>query len=293
MSLEYLAFSDESGSGRDRYRSLALITGTPDTCDDIRQQLTTILNDNSLEYLEWKEIGGDSKRQGAAEGFLKVAVNGAVSQKFRVDILTWDCQDSRHAIPGQNDVANIERMYYKIFRHTGQQWGQPKWRWYPDQSSALDWRSIKAYIERTRARRHKPYFFHLFDQDNEYFNILELKECNSKQEPLVQLADIFAGMSRFSIDKSNKLVYWMNMKKQSGQPMLFPVETANGLHQRTRSEEARFELIAILNKLCKRYRLGVSIETKRYLWTPDPKNPINFWSYEAQSKYDKAPIKER
>jgi hypothetical protein len=47
------------------------------------------------------------------------------------------------------------------------------------------------------------------------------------------------------------------------------------------------------DETCKERKLGVSLKTKKGLWTPDPQRPINFWLYEPQHPEDKAPQKAK
>ena len=39
------------------------------------------------------------------------------------------------------------------------------------------------------------------------------------------------------------------------------------------------------------HKLGVSLKTNNRLQTFNRNNPINFWNYEPQGDYDKAPVK--
>ena len=57
----------------------------------------------------------------------------------------------------------------------------------------------------------------------------------------------------------------------------------------SRRQRAKFEIIDLTQRECRRYRLGVSLESRGHLWTPNPKNPIHFWQWEPQGEYDKAP----
>jgi len=50
-------------------------------------------------------------------------------------------------------------------------------------------------------------------------------------------------------------------------------------------------VLAQLDAICKRKKLGVSLKTNHGLRTFDPANPVNFWWYESQYDEDKAPVK--
>jgi len=60
----------------------------------------------------------------------------------------------------------------------------------------------------------------------------------------------------------------------------------------SKSDRCRYQLIGEVNAIYKINSLGVSLRTMKRLWTPyHPANPINFWNYEPQGDYDKAPVK--
>ena len=106
------------------------------------------------------------------------------------------------------------------------------------------------------------------------------------EAPVVQLADLFAGIAVFSGDKYPAYAQWLS--QSAGQTELFGGDTTPGFSNRQRY---RFELLRELDQLCKQRRLGVSLKTYQRLRTLDGKNPINFWLYEPQHEADKAPIK--
>ena len=43
---------------------------------------------------------------------IEQALQGALGE----DVLTWDTEDSRHKIKGRDDIANLQRMYYRPLR---------------------------------------------------------------------------------------------------------------------------------------------------------------------------------
>ena len=112
----------------------------------------------------------------------------------------------------------------------------------------------------------------------------------SRQEALVQLADLFAGMARFSREETQQCVQWLNSRVNKDQLRLPNFLDSTGVEDETTAiRQNRFQLIGKFDTLCKRHKLGVSLRKKGYLWTPDYRNPINFWNYEPQHEYDKAP----
>lgn len=119
------------------------------------------------------------------------------------------------------------------------------------------------------------------------FGIEEIRPVSSEQHPLLQLADLFAGLAVFSRNNFDDYQKWL----QATSPQAFLFHEADASSDSSRSSRERFPVLKEFDHACKQRRLGVSLKTKRGLWTPDPQNPINFWIYEAQHPEDKAPQK--
>ena len=117
------------------------------------------------------------------------------------------------------------------------------------------------------------------------FNFVKLDEQVSEEEPLIQVCDIFAGMARFSREKSDIYPQW----KHEDQKCLFPdyVETK----EISKGEANRFKFIKHFVSICKDSKMGVSIDSNDYLNTRNPHNRINFWHYTPQHDEDVAPTK--
>lgn len=230
--------------------------------------------------------------------FIDLAIKYAAQRKIRIDVLYWDLEDSRHKIQGREDKSNLERMYYKVIRHVINQWGQSKlceWELYPDAGSNLDWAAISNYLKNTKIGRRKQIadipLFREFAKDGYPINIISVSPKNSQDEPLIQLADLFAGMAKFSKEKGTEYINWVNSeesKKYAG--FSFTFENENEISS-SKKDIARFTILSKLDKLCKEHRMRVSIKTHKYLTTKDPTGPINFWFYEPQTEKDKAPTK--
>lgn len=292
MCDEMVAFSDEKGHGEERYWGISVVSGPIRSLWNVRGQLRQVLHDSGdLDCLEWKDVNGDSRRQRAAKGYVQAAVSAACSGTLRIDTLIWDMQDTRHTIPGRDDMGNLARMYYHVLAHCGRMWTKPRWRIYPDSNSALDWHNIASYVSRAKVIKPKPYLLRLFAEDEECFEIIEVRMQDSVREPLVQLADIFVGMGCLCAQKGHGVRQWMQEELRRNQPTLFPA-SSNHHHGSSRTEKARFDLIGGFYSRCRANRLGVSLQTEGRLRTWEPRNPINFWFYEPQHQLDRAPKKQ-
>ena len=112
----------------------------------------------------------------------------------------------------------------------------------------------------------------------------------SHEEPLVQLSDLFAGMVRYSHEEGETCCGWIEANPSPEQQMIPGLSEEPELKLVcSRTQECRYLLIGNFYKTCRKHKLGISIRTKKYLWTPNPMNPINFWHYTPQGDYDKSP----
>jgi hypothetical protein len=218
---------------------------------------------------------------------------------FDVSLEHGYIEDSRHKIRDRDDVANLQRMYYHIFKNVlSKRWpDKSSWILYPDQNTAIDWDTIEDILDIKSSNIEA--YSNLFTKGRfkfrlkEEFNIREIVPCGSKYEPLIQLGDLYAGMAIYSRDSYNMYchlsqTYFATVKQLS----LFDVEIDNSIKP-SRADKERCRLIFEFNKLCKSKKLGVSLDTYRGLRTRDPSNPINFWWYEPQHELDKAPLKQK
>jgi len=220
-------------------------------------------------------------------------VDKASAGQLRVDVLVWDIEDSRHKIPKRDDNANLGRMYYHLFRSVlRKRWPDNAiWRLHPDEHTAMDWETLQDFLERKSVsiETNRSLF-----ADNRFpfrlrrkFGIEEIRPVSSGGHPLLQIADLFAGLAVFSRDKYHEYNEWL--QNNSGQRSLF--DEANASSNPSRSSQERFTVLKQFDEACKRRSLGVSLKSYNGLRTPDPRNPINFWMYEAQHPEDKAPQK--
>jgi len=291
----FSAYSDESGTFDHRFQSIAIVSGEEDIINELRRKLQNELNDKKIYEVKFSEITGyQSPRAEVARQFINFAVKDFANYKrIRIDILTWDIQDSRHNIPNIDNVNNLQIMYYKVLEHMAGQWKEIRWNFYPDTNSKVNWNEIIKYLN-LRSSSHlklkQPTLINLL-QDNQRLQFHKVEPLDSVKEPLVQLADLFAGMARFSGEECPYCVQWLFSFGGKNQLKLQTVRVKHSKSQSTRIKECRYQLIGELDNICKSCRLGVSLRTKKRLWTPNRTNPINFWIYEPKGDYDKAPIK--
>jgi len=287
----HIAYADETHHNIGRYRGLALITLKQEHETALSMELQRLLQESSVTEFKWEGLR-TAKARFAALKMLEFAIKQAVARILRVDVLTWNTQDRRHKVKGRDDVANLHRMYYHLFRNVlCERWPDESiWRLCPDEQAAMKWDEVEHTLEmvseRIEMRRD------LFSQDDfglrlkQEFSIEQIVPCKSNQEPLIQLADLCVGLAAYSRSSYDCYEQWQRASDR--QMSLLPLESSV---QFSGSDRERCRVLAEFDFLCKSSKLGVSLKTNRGLRTFDPKKPINFWWYEPQHEADKAPVK--
>lgn len=291
----FSAYSDESGIFDHRFQSIAAVSGNDEMLKELRNKLQEELDNRQIREVKFsKIIGYNSPIAQAARQFIITAVKGfAINRKIRIDILTWDTVDSRHAVLGRDDFANLGRMYYHLLIHMARQWNQIHWNLYPDNNPKINWKETAKYLNATslyRTNLQQPELVEVVKYEELQFS--RIQQVDSVREPLVQLADLFAGMARYSHEDGRQCAQWLESevsKRQLRFKDLCP--TNNTSDVRTRKRVCLYQLIGKLYRLCRQYKLYVSIHEKGCLWTRVCTKPINFWPYEPQGSYDKAPVR--
>lgn len=286
-SMDYVAFSDESGIG-ERFTSIASFSFRYDALQTVNSTLARLLQESSVSEFKWQKLKG-AKYRFCALKFLDVVWDLISSADARVDVLVWDNQDTRHAVPGRDDSANFGRMFFHLHSHILRM--RPRkvvWRLFPDEKVEIDWHTINQCLSAIGRRQHEDTLIaaDAFFSDQHY-SITEFRQVHSHDEPCCQIADFFAGLTIFSRRCYDSFVQWSS---QSGPNLrLWPAPSL----QLSNQHEDRFIVLSSFEAGCKTRKLGVSLNSKRCLHTPRPANPINFWHYEPQHKHDIAPRKSR
>lgn len=292
-SKTFSIYSDESGIFDHRFQTIAVVSGLEIVLAQLKSKLKVFLDRHGIDEIKFAEIRTHHPKVEAAREFIKYSVREFASRlKIRLDILIWDTQDSRHAIPGRDDIANLEFMYYKVLTHTARQWNQAEWNFYPDKNSQVHWNEIVEYLNRTRLARYQSNLLSLLESEygTQSLRFKTIEPIDSLYEPLIQLADLFAGMARFVKEEGKQCIQWLDYRRNKNQLSLpHFINGKNTVDETIVTRQNRFQLIGEFNNLCKRHKMGISLRQRRCLWTPDPTKPINFWNYEPQHEYDKAP----
>jgi hypothetical protein len=294
MPPAHLAFADETRYNIGRFRGVALVTLPAAAAPALEAELAALLCSAGLAEFKWEKLR-TARSRFAALALIDLAVARAAAGVLRVDVVVWDIADTRHAVHARDDVANLQRMYCFLFSNVLRlRWpAGSQWRLHPDQQTALAWDQVADYLDAAADQVTAP-SLDLFGTGGfqqrlrREFAIAQVAPLASHASPLIQLADLFAGMAVFSRASFADYDRWQ--AEFGPQPRLLPAEAGAPL---SNSARERCRVLHHLDERCKAHKLGVSLKTRRGLWTRQPHNPINFWWYTPQHPGDVAPRKPR
>jgi len=287
--MDFISYSDESYITAERFRSICSFSFAASCHDFVTNNIGEITRRFGIDEFKWEKIKGADYRNCAIQ-LIDFIVKNYQNIDGRIDVLIWDTHDRRHSIQNRDDDANFERMFFHLHK-TAMKRRPINMRWciYPDEKMGVDWETVQDCLTAIGQRRefvHSPLVGD-FITDHHY-EILGFSQVESDRNPCCQIADFFAGISVFSRKHYDGYEIWMRQQKKSTLPLFLEEDSSGRFSNR---ERYRFEVLSHFDKCCKQKRLGVSLKTKRYLSTPNPCYPINFWHYIPQHEMDKAPVK--
>lgn len=291
----HIAFTDESQYNVGQFGSVGMVSLRYSDFKSVSADVSKIIQRLGMTEFKWTRLSGVRERSTAIE-LLEYVVDKAATGVLRLDILTWDKEDSRHTIKKRDDIANLHRMYHHILKNVlRERWHNDSlWLLCPDEHLSMKWNSVDHFLDNSSYKVNlTPSLFKVnrfFDLE-QAFSIHDIRPCKSHEEPLIQLVDLFTGMATYSRGEYEKYVEWQANNTDS-QIELF----SSGRVTPTQLSKADKERCSVLHQFSSRSKskkLGVSLQTHRGLRTLDPKQPVNFWWYMPQHDSDKAPTKQK
>jgi hypothetical protein len=289
------AFCDASGIFGHRFQSIGVVSGNMAALDELRASAASLIKRSGIRELKFVNMTRfESPDYRATVSTITLTISEYCRLgKARLDVMTWDTADSRHAIRGRNDIENLARLYYHLLLSVIKRWPIGSWVVVVDRDEKVNFNVLRDCLNncsKIQGPAHLPGIIESTSQLADLDTIKNITDADSEAEPLIQVADLFAGIGRFSREAGDECCHWLGTIGNPDQlPLPDLTEGEEGTKDYSRSKECRYRLIGEVNRVCKKYRLGVSLETKKRLWTPFPANPVNFWSYKPQGDYDRAP----
>jgi hypothetical protein len=289
----HVAYADETNHNVGRYRGIALITLKASDARDLTDKLNQIFTKSNITEFKWVDLHSARSRF-AAQKMLDFSIKNALEGLIRFDILIWDTEDKRHKVQGRDDIANLQRMYYHLFKNVmHKRWPhESTWKLNPDINSAIKWENLHSFLELANIGEcmNKSSGWQSFVNLESEFSINRIEPRDSKEEPFIQLADLFAGLAAYSYLHYDYYDQWKH--SNTSQAKLFETGTFSQI-KLSGADKERCIVLDYFNNICKKYRLGVSLKSSNGLKTPNPKKPINFWFYVPQHEDDRSPLKEK
>jgi hypothetical protein len=289
--VSHVAFADESSWNEGRYRSICLVSAPRSEAIGLHRELEEIIGKSGFHELKWSRLRSARTRDASLRAILS-AVEAVKRGALRVDVLCWDIEDSRHNVEGRDDMANLQRMYFHLLRRVlSDSWPDgARWSVYPDEQGTMDWSALEQYLDRRSDRWEDVEDLAPGETGGlryrDLFRIEKLVPSRSHELPLIQLADLFAGLSVFSRNRYGFYREWADLA--SGQVPLDAQEKGPG----SRADRHRFVVLHAFDEVCKQSELGISLRRYRGLRSFRPSDPIDFWWWEPQGSYDKAPTRK-
>lgn len=281
----HVGFADESSwsEKESNFRSIACVSArVKDYCEiEPRLYEARCRAGAKMTELKWNEDRDKSKRSGKdhqrdAAYLIYAALNLAVEQRLRIDVVIWDKRDrevleQRFDIREKPDEWHLQNMYRTLITFVIKHWRSSEdaslhhWSFATDQHNGLNIPMLQNHIQRNVIPKN----------GRTVVEILEEKEAPNYS---LQLVDIFAGLGAFSHNHWESYQWWRQQQK----PIRFtPSRPAP-------QSQLRFPLLDQFYLDCSSNNLGIILlEQKpnfrgRGLWTRNPfisDHKINFWCY--------------
>lgn len=255
----YAGFADETQYNVRRYRGVALVGAPLAHVPALGAEVKRILAESGVAECKWEKVRS-ARTRFAAEKLLIWALEATLADRLHVDTLTWDAGEQllTTAVSGTRPrplpyLMRLHQMYADVLAEAlTHRWpdGRP-WVIYPDEQNALRWPVIAAASPR----------------------IARVEPRVSGEEPLIQLADLFAGLGVFSRAGYDTYERWLCLPPTERARTAEPSVSLRGM---SASDRQRCLLLDTFFTLCKLRLPGVSLRTHRGLRTYDPEKPITF-----------------
>jgi hypothetical protein len=197
---QHAIYTDESGGGGERTLAVAGVAGEARALASLEAGLALALKRHGLAELKWAQVRTRAPRLLAAEEFLALA-QAARGRGLWLATLTWRQPARRqgphpasagahalaHLKPRRDDLARLGRAYVRLLKAAARAHPPARWRFCPDQRTGIDFGSLMVAAGGWR-------------QGWEGFAMQR-----SGASPLVQLADLLAGLARFRRDERRQL----------------------------------------------------------------------------------------
>lgn len=251
-TFSHAAYTDETRYNTGRYRGVGMVSARAADAPALGAGVRALLDASGVGECKWEKVRS-ARGRFAAGKVLDWAMAEALAGGLRVDVLTWDTEEGSRAGTGTPHVMKLRRMYARLVGAIlPRRWpGATGFRVVPDEQGAVGWERLVAGLP----------------------HVAEVAPGRSDLEPLIQVADLFAGLGVFSRSGYDTYERWLCLPpaERAADP-----ETALGWAL-SASDRGRCQVLDDFFTRCKLLGLGVSLRTNRGLRTYDASRPLCFW----------------
>jgi hypothetical protein len=244
-------YSDESSYNYGAVRGVGAVSLRLDDSAPLSEELASLLRASSVRELKWEKVR-TARMAFAAEKALIWALDHALAGNLWIEMLTWEVTSAAASRARRPALTQLHTVYTALLssvmaRHTQRGRQSQGGRIVPDEQSAISWTQIQAALPQNA----------------------KIMPAPSETQPLIQLADVFVGLAVFSRAAYDAYERWLCVRGRDARAMT----TLGGVYG---SQAYRFVLLDEFYAACVRRLPGISLQTRRGLYTWRTDTPIQF-----------------
>ena len=253
----WVIYSDESSYNYGAVRGVGAVSLRVDDSARLGEELASLLRASSVRELKWEKVRtarAAFAAQKALTWALDHALDHALDGELWIETLTWGVTSAAASRARKPALTQLRNAYTALLssamaRHAQRGDQSQGWRIVPDEQSAIPWARIQEALPRTAT----------------------IMPARSEPQPLIQLADVFAGLAVFSRAAYDDYERWLCVR--GGDQDAHATTTSEGVYG---SQAYRFVLLDEFYTACVRRLPGISLQTHRGLYTWRAGAPIQF-----------------
>jgi hypothetical protein len=249
----WVIYSDESSYNYGAVRGVGAVSLRVDDSARLGEELASLLLASSVRDLKWEKVR-TARAAFAAEKALTWALDHALDGELWIETVTWEVTSAAASRARRPTLTRLRNAYTALLgsvmtRHAQRGEQSQGWRIVPDEQSAIPWTRIQETLPEPAT----------------------IMPARSETQPFIQLADVFAGLAVFSRANYGTYERWLCVR---GRGQDAHITTASeGVYG---SQAHRFVLLDEFYTACVRRLPGISLQTRRGLYTWRADAPIQF-----------------
>lgn len=242
----HLAFCDETRYNVGHVRGLGMVSAPASEVERLEGEPRDLLAASNVAECKWEKVRS-AKAGFAAAKLLRWTLDRTREGLLRVDTLTWQAESDTQRAAALPYRSQLRQMYARLLGDILPcRWpADARFTVVPDEQGVLAWDALAAELP----------------------HVTRIVPCRSQDQPLVQLADLFAGLAAYSRDRYTTYDRWLGLPRDAR-------TTATDL---SAADRVRCRVLDDFFAECKYHHLGVSLRTNWGLRTYDASAPLGFW----------------